>query len=97
MQGLGEYNVYYIANILHGCTTYSNRAYSLHIILYTTVPSNQARSQSLVMDGFPSIVQRMATNRPMSDISAAPNAGIPVCYCGALCNLKIDYFITEFQ
>ena len=50
------------------------------------MPLDQTRSQSLVMDGFPSIVQRMATNRPLSDTSAAPNTGIPVCYCGALLN-----------
>ncbi|XP_065882670.1 uncharacterized protein [Dysidea avara] len=42
------------------------------------MPSNQARSQSLVMDGFPSIVQRLATNRPLSDTFAAPNTGTPV-------------------
>ena len=58
--------------------------YSCWLIASYFVDISNARSQSLVMDGFPSIVQRMATaNRPFSDtaVSSVDGQASDVCMC----------------
>ena len=63
--------------------------YSCWPIVSYLVDISNARSQSLVMDGFPSIVQRMATsNRPFSDTAVSSVDGqvsVCVCVCVRVC------------
>ena len=57
----------------------------INLLIHYIADNTNARSQSLVMDGFPSIVQRMATaNRPLSDTAVDP-AETHVCVCVCVC------------